>query len=329
MHPHAGEPVQWDDYLSQCGAAMGQPSLRAIVNRFSGVPGVIGLHAGLPAAEAFPITSMSYTLRDGTQVTIDDPGTVRHPTASGLRHCAGVLRRKPPLMYAFKRHDLFGCMCCDRQIRQCQSIWQAVRHICLCLQLTAMQQYSISPMGHPPLAEWAAAHTQAQHSPPAPTATAITIGSNAALEVSTGTCDRCLQKSSALLQQLTHIHCKRLGVVPCAASSLRSMQHLLTASGAVVLTRSCAADAVHAAAGARRWRPDRGIHVFAHGGVDAEAARPPRHPSSHGRRRHAAGGAACSSAGVCGCQLQSIRLDAWKCHKVSATEHQVGCTGKS
>lgn len=69
--------MQWDAHMSQCGAGVGQPSLRAIVNRFTGVPGVIGLHAGLPAAEAFPITSMSYTLRDGTQVSIDDPETVR------------------------------------------------------------------------------------------------------------------------------------------------------------------------------------------------------------------------------------------------------------
>jgi hypothetical protein len=73
----AGVPVCWDAYLSRCGAAVGQPSLRAIVNRFSGVPGSIGLHAGLPAPEAFPITRMSCTLRDGTEVTIDNPETVR------------------------------------------------------------------------------------------------------------------------------------------------------------------------------------------------------------------------------------------------------------
>lgn len=38
-------------------------------------------------------------------------------------------------------------------------------------------------MGHPPLAKWATEHTQRQHNPPATTSTAITIGSNAALEV--------------------------------------------------------------------------------------------------------------------------------------------------
>jgi hypothetical protein len=76
--------VQWDAYFSQVGASVGQPSLRAIVNRFSGVPGAIGLHAGLPAAEAFPITSMHCTLRDGTQVTIDKPETVRLPVSGAL-----------------------------------------------------------------------------------------------------------------------------------------------------------------------------------------------------------------------------------------------------
>jgi hypothetical protein len=84
----AGVPVQWDAYFSQVGASVGQPSLRAIVNRFSGVPGAIGLHAGLPAAEAFPITSMHCTLRDGTQVTIDNPETVRLPVSAALNACS-------------------------------------------------------------------------------------------------------------------------------------------------------------------------------------------------------------------------------------------------
>jgi hypothetical protein len=80
--------VQWDAYFSQVGASVGQPSLRAIVNRFSGVPGAIGLHAGLPAAEAFPITSMHCTLRDGTQVTIDNPETVSYPVSGALSACS-------------------------------------------------------------------------------------------------------------------------------------------------------------------------------------------------------------------------------------------------
>ena len=41
-----------------------------------GQPGIIGLHGGLPAGSAFPITSLSFTLRDGTTATIDDPAKV-------------------------------------------------------------------------------------------------------------------------------------------------------------------------------------------------------------------------------------------------------------
>ena len=42
-----------------------------------GQAGIIGLHGGLPAGSAFPITSLSFTLRDGTSATIDDPAKVR------------------------------------------------------------------------------------------------------------------------------------------------------------------------------------------------------------------------------------------------------------
>lgn len=51
------------------------------------------------------------------------------------------------------------------------------------LQLNAMQQYCIAPTGYPPLHAWATAHTAAMHAPLAPTATCITTGSNATLEV--------------------------------------------------------------------------------------------------------------------------------------------------
>ena len=53
----------------------------------------------------------------------------------------------------------------------------------LCAQMTAMQQYSLSPLGYVPLQRWAAAHVAQQHSPLIPTSTCITTGSNSALEV--------------------------------------------------------------------------------------------------------------------------------------------------
>lgn len=57
--------------------------LRKLVTAFAGVPGIIGLHGGLPPASAFPITEMTFTLRDGQKVVVDDPAKVctQHPTS--------------------------------------------------------------------------------------------------------------------------------------------------------------------------------------------------------------------------------------------------------
>ena len=70
-------PVDWPGQFSGEALDRSLPSLRVIISQFQGVPGIIGLHGGLPAASAFPITSMSFTLRDGTTATIDDPVKVR------------------------------------------------------------------------------------------------------------------------------------------------------------------------------------------------------------------------------------------------------------
>lgn len=69
--------VDWASHFSREAADRSLPSLRVIISQFQGMPGVIGLHGGLPAPTAFPITSLSFTLRDGTTATIDDPVKVR------------------------------------------------------------------------------------------------------------------------------------------------------------------------------------------------------------------------------------------------------------
>jgi kynurenine/2-aminoadipate aminotransferase len=61
------------DHLSAEGRARQMAGLRKLVTAFAGVPGIIGLHGGLPPASAFPITEMSFTLRDGQKITVDDP----------------------------------------------------------------------------------------------------------------------------------------------------------------------------------------------------------------------------------------------------------------
>jgi hypothetical protein len=47
------------------------PSLRVLISTFHGVPGMIGMHGGLPPASAFPITNLAFTLQNGHRVEID------------------------------------------------------------------------------------------------------------------------------------------------------------------------------------------------------------------------------------------------------------------
>ena len=55
-----------------------------MLDALQGQPGIIGLHGGLPAGSAFPITSLSFTLRDGTSATIDDPAKVCCPHTTAV-----------------------------------------------------------------------------------------------------------------------------------------------------------------------------------------------------------------------------------------------------
>lgn len=71
--PEKPQSVDWASHFSREALARTLPTLRVIISQFQGMPGVIGLHGGLPAPSAFPITSLSFTLRDGTTATIDDP----------------------------------------------------------------------------------------------------------------------------------------------------------------------------------------------------------------------------------------------------------------
>ena len=56
------------------------PSLRppspGIVQRFSALPDVIGMHGGLPPPDAFPLAALTTTLADGSSFIINDPRTI-------------------------------------------------------------------------------------------------------------------------------------------------------------------------------------------------------------------------------------------------------------
>jgi len=88
--------VDWLARLSDIGQGVQPPSLRAIVNRFADVPGVIGLHGGFPAAAAFPIANLSFTTVDGTRVDINDPVKV----AAMQQYCVSPLGYAPLAQWA-------------------------------------------------------------------------------------------------------------------------------------------------------------------------------------------------------------------------------------
>ena len=96
-----------ESMLSTEGRARQMAGLRKVVTAFAGVPGIIGLHGGLPPATAFPIKGLTLTLEDGRKLEIDDPIKVR--TLSDTRH-AEVLSKhaqRPDLLYIRKQPHPF------------------------------------------------------------------------------------------------------------------------------------------------------------------------------------------------------------------------------
>ena len=75
-------PVDYSQHFGHEGQARQLASLRVLLSAFTGVPGIIGLHGGLPPADAFPFTEMAFTLRDGTKMEIKDPAQVQPYTAT-------------------------------------------------------------------------------------------------------------------------------------------------------------------------------------------------------------------------------------------------------
>lgn len=147
--------VDYTQHFGQEGHARKLASLRVLLSAFTGVPGIIGLHGGLPPADAFPFTEMSFTLRDGTKMQISDPAQVNYSLHHSL-HNAG-------------HYTGAGVPAC---------------HSNLALQVAAAQQYSVTLRGYPALYEWVKKHTWALHSPPADHDIVVTSGSNHTIEAS-------------------------------------------------------------------------------------------------------------------------------------------------
>lgn len=63
--------LDWDTYWSDEGRSRQPAMLHSIIQRFSTLPDVVGMHGGLPPPDAFPFTSFSFGVCDGTTLTID------------------------------------------------------------------------------------------------------------------------------------------------------------------------------------------------------------------------------------------------------------------
>lgn len=68
--------VDFTDYFTEEAKIRHFPALRDIVFNALRVPGIIGLHGGLPPNESFPIESISLKLRDGSTIEVSDPAQV-------------------------------------------------------------------------------------------------------------------------------------------------------------------------------------------------------------------------------------------------------------
>ena len=75
-HLQAPVPVDFGELFSREACDRLMPGLRVLATAFNGLPGMIPLHGGLPPQEAFPLSSMQLTLKDGTTININDPSEV-------------------------------------------------------------------------------------------------------------------------------------------------------------------------------------------------------------------------------------------------------------
>lgn len=86
---HPATDVDPGKFITEKGAALNYGQLRGLVAKFQNVPGVIGLHGGLPPPDAFPMLSLDIKLRDGSTVTVGE-NDVRHACDRRFGHGEGL-----------------------------------------------------------------------------------------------------------------------------------------------------------------------------------------------------------------------------------------------
>lgn len=72
-------PCDVEAHLSKEGKARNLSSLSEFIFRFSGIPGMVSLHGGLPNASIFPFKSMKVELGDGTWLDMSGKDKVTQP----------------------------------------------------------------------------------------------------------------------------------------------------------------------------------------------------------------------------------------------------------
>ena len=72
MAPSQTQPIDVERFLTREGQDLSYGQLRKLLVDFTSIPGVIGLHGGLPPGDAFPLASLSYTTVEGDKVSLDD-----------------------------------------------------------------------------------------------------------------------------------------------------------------------------------------------------------------------------------------------------------------
>ena len=87
------QPCDIEAHLSREGKARNLSSLSKFIFSFSGIPGMVSLHGGLPNASIFPFKAMKVQLEDGTSLSKTEKTTrrkVSHTpyTLHTILHCA-------------------------------------------------------------------------------------------------------------------------------------------------------------------------------------------------------------------------------------------------
>ena len=93
----ASIPCDIEAHLSREGKARNLSSLSKFIFSFSGIPGMVSLHGGLPNASIFPFKSMKVELGDGTWLDMSDKEKVTQsvPCLSVLAELLPVGTWKP------------------------------------------------------------------------------------------------------------------------------------------------------------------------------------------------------------------------------------------